>query len=223
MKIASFQKNSFIDYPGKIASVIFLGECNLRCYYCHNHQLIDSINELDFPLEELKNQVGFIDGVVITGGEPTLHPSLFYMIGEIKKLGLLVKVDTNGTNPEALEGLAKMVDYVAMDVKAPLLKYKDIVGCEVQDEVERSLRYLIKQDKVDYQFRITLAPVLCEEDIYEIARLINGAKCVQLQQFVPNEFSNSHKMVLLPYSKKDAERFAAILKKSVKDVVLRGF
>ena len=129
IKVAAFQKNSFIDYPGKIASVIFLGGCNFRCHYCHNSQLMAAeSNKIDFDkvLKELKEQVGFIDGVVITGGEPTLHPHLKMIVSEIKKLGFLVKLDTNGTNSKILGELD--IDFIAMDIKGPLDRYSDIVG-----------------------------------------------------------------------------------------------
>jgi pyruvate formate lyase activating enzyme len=222
IKIAGFQKNSFIDYPGKIASVIFLGGCNFACHYCHNSDLLTAeSNTIDFAevLEEIKQQIGFIDGVVITGGEPTLHPHLNDIIREIKKLGLLVKLDTNGTNPKILQDID--VDYVAMDIKASLNRYKDIVGVNA-DEIQKSIDFL-KLGKTDYMFRLTLSPLLNEDDIKQIGELVDGAKCFQLQQFVPNDFSNSHSVVHLPHSSETAKKFERILAKHCEKVVMRGF
>ena len=142
IKIAGFQKNSFIDFPGKVAAIIFLGGCNFVCYYCHNSEILNGkSNSIAFStmLSELQEQVGFLDGVVISGGEPTLHPHLGEIIRQIKEIGFLVKLDTNGTNSAMLMDLVNsgMVDYVAMDVKAPLDKYPDIVGVNVDvDEVQ---------------------------------------------------------------------------------------
>ena len=227
MNVAGFQTNSFIDYPAKIASVVFLGGCNFRCYYCHNFSLLaHTSNSMPFDdvLARLREQIGFIDAVVFSGGEPATHPNLVDMIRAVKSMGLLVKLDTNGTDANLLEGLVRdgLVDYVAMDVKAPLHKYNDIVECNA-DGVKESIDFLIRQKKVDYMFRTTLAPTLTEDDLHEMAKLISGAKTFQLQQFVPNDFSNSHKIVHLPYSSKDADRFAEIFKPYVREVILRGF
>ena len=245
--VAGFQTNSFVDWPEKIASVVFLGGCNFRCYYCHNHNILSTTsNAIPFSdvLGQIKEQIGFVDGVVITGGEPTLHPHLREIITTLRKLGLPVKLDTNGTDSDLLKELVekKLVDYVAMDVKAPLARYPEIVGApppnEIPpfvkgvsqrdggfslDEIQESIEYLKKQKKVDYMFRTTLAPVLTEEDIAELGKLIKGAKCFQLQQFVPNEFSNAAKTVLLPYSITQAQRFEQELSKHVEKVLLRGF
>ena len=249
--IAGFQKNSFIDYPGKIASVIFLGGCNFACHYCHNSDLLtDKSNTINFNkiLLELKEQIGFIDGVVITGGEPTLHPHLKTIIKEIKSLGLLVKLDTNGTNSKILSELG--VDYIAMDIKAPLERYKDIVGSvaiassampprkdvpsvslrggqsptkqSLLEEIKASIDFL-KRGTIDYMFRLTLSPFLDESDIKQVGKLIDGAKCFQLQQFVPNDFSNSHATVHLPHSAQTAKKFELLLSKHCEKVVMRGF
>ena len=229
INVAGFQKNSFIDYPGKIASVVFLGGCNFVCCYCHNYDILcyDS-NTIDFDgiLRELKEQVGFIDAVVISGGEPTIHPYLKEIIGAIKKLGFLVKLDTNGTNSSVMKDLAEsgMVDYIAMDVKAPLDRYKEITGTIVDTgEIKKSIEYLKSQRKVEYIFRTTLCPTLTQMDIREIGSLIKGAKVFQLQQFVPNDFSKKRKIVHLPYSAADAKKFELELLKYCGKVILRGF
>jgi len=222
IKVAGFQKNSFIDYPSKIASVIFLGGCNFACHYCHNSDLISAdSNTIDFAevLKEIKEQVGFVDGVVITGGEPTLHPHLKTIIKEIKNLGLLVKLDTNGTNSEILKDLD--VDFIAMDIKAPLEKYQLITARDA-GEIQKSIDFL-KNGTVDYMFRLTLSPLLTEDNIKQIGKLIDGAKCLQIQQFVPNDFSNSHSTVHLPHGTETAKKFEQILTKHCEKVVMRGF
>jgi pyruvate formate lyase activating enzyme len=224
IKIAGFQKNSFVDYPGKIAAVIFLGGCNFACHYCHNNKILSGeSNTLDFDdvLQELKNQTGFIDGAVISGGEPTLHPHLRDIIRAVKNLGLLVKLDTNGTNSRILKELD--VDFIAMDIKAPLEKYKTVVCAKVDtQEIQKSIDFL-KHGTVDYMFRTTLSPYLDESDILKIGELVKGAKCFHLQQFVPNEFSNSQSIVLWQHSKESAKKFEKLLSKYCTKVALRGF
>lgn len=229
--IAGFVSSSFVDWPGKIASVIFLGGCNFACHYCHNHHIMNESSntvEFDEALEQIKERKGFIDGVVISGGEPTLHKDLETIIKTIKQLGLPVKLDTNGTNSALLQSLSErgLVDFVAMDFKAPLARYKDIVRIDNEEmikEVERSIEYLKSQNKIEYMYRLTLSPLLGDEDIKEMAKQIDGAKCLQLQQFVPNSFSNSAKVVCLPHTKETAERYALLFAKYVNSVVLKGF
>jgi len=182
--------------------------------------------EFSEALEKLKTQIDFIDGVVFTGGEPTLHPDLVEMIKAVKELGFLVKLDTNGTDSNLLTGLVGdgLVDYVAMDMKAPLARYQEIVCSNADiEQVQKSISFLIGQKKIDYMFRTTLAPALSEDDMRDMAQSIKGAKIFQLQQFVPNDFSNSHKVVRLPYTTKDAKRFVEIFKPNVGEVILRGF
>ncbi|MCL2846318.1 MAG: anaerobic ribonucleoside-triphosphate reductase activating protein [Firmicutes bacterium] len=229
MKIAGFQKNSFIDFPGKIASVIFLGGCNMRCYYCHNYNILcSSSNTHDFAniLPQIRDQLGFIDAVVVSGGEPTLYPHLEQLIREIKGMGLLVKLDTNGTNPRLMKKLVGegLVDYVAMDIKAGPTKYDQITMVKnPMDKIRESIQFLIGQDNVNYMFRTTLAPILGADDMAEIAELIRGAKTYQIQQFVPNEFSNDQSVIMFPHTLAMAQGFADIIGESVGEVLLRGF
>ena len=190
MKIAGFQKNSFIDYPGKMAAVIFTPGCNLNCYYCHNRSLIqgDSVKRLYHPdvvLDFLEKRSGFLEGVVITGGEPTLQKGLEDFIRAIRGLGYAIKLDTNGTNPDILKNLIGkgLLDYVAMDIKAPENRYEEICGTEIiWKDIERSIQILLKGD-IEYEFRTTLAPDLMEEDVLEMAKLIQGARLYALQQY----------------------------------------
>ena len=177
-------------------------------------------------LPQIKDQIGFVDGVVITGGEPTLHPNLVDMIKQIKGLGLLVKLDTNGTNPKLLMELVSdgLVDFVAMDVKGSIQKYNEICGVKVDtNKIQESIQFLIGQSGLDYMFRTTLYPIICEDDFHDIAKLLNGAKTFQLQQFIPNDFSKSQKIVHIPYRPDQIDKFVQIIKPHVNEVLLRGF
>jgi len=190
MKIAGLQKNSFIDYRGKIAAVIFTPGCNMNCYYCHNRSIIcgagcRSNYKVEEVLDMLSRRRKFLDGVVISGGEPTLQPDLDQFIDKIKAMGYKVKLDTNGTNPLIVERLVNSgrVDYVAMDIKAPFERYEKICGVKINlRDIERSLAFLM-EGRVGYEFRTTVVPDLKEEDILAIAERIKGARLYILQQF----------------------------------------
>jgi len=195
MKIGGLQKLSLIDYPEKISAVIFTQGCNFRCPYCHNPQLVGV--KLHQPcLEEkdifrfLENRRGRLDAVVITGGEPSLQEDLIPFIMDIRKLGFAVKLDTNGSRPRVLERLLRdgLVDFIAMDVKAPLEKYPDVVRAPLdKDDLRESIRLVIGA-KIPHEFRTTAAASLLRpEDILTIAREIDGAKRYALQRFQPGE------------------------------------
>lgn len=197
MNIIGFVKNSFVDYPGKIASVIFTPGCNMNCWYCHNQSIIHE-NKNEYNKEKilnfLKERKGFIDGVVVSGGEPTLQPDLKSFITELKSMGFLVKLDTNGTNFETLKNLVQenLLDYVAMDIKAPLEKYSDITPINETDlcNVKKSIEFL-KTNKVPYEFRTTFAPNLSVEDIKEIISYIGCVECYSLQCYqTPEHIKN---------------------------------
>ena len=144
MKIGGFMKQSFVDFPATIAAVIFTSGCNLNCWYCHNRQLIDGTQE-EYTLEEilafLESRKGFIDGVVISGGEPTLQPDLLDVILELKARGFKVKLDTNGTNPQVLRQVLPHLDYVAMDVKNSLKIITKRWGVLMQMQSKKALIY----------------------------------------------------------------------------------
>lgn len=195
MKIGGLQKLSLIDYPEKISAVIFTQGCNFRCPYCHNPQLVGV--KLHQPcLEEkdifrfLENRRGRLDAVVITGGEPALQDDLIPFIMDIRRLGFAVKLDTNGSRPRVLERLLRdgLVDFIAMDVKAPLEKYPDVVRAPLdKDDLRESIRLVIGA-KIPHEFRTTAAASLLRpEDILTIAREIDGAKRYALQRFQPGE------------------------------------
>ena len=204
MKIANYIKNSLIDYPGHIASVVFTAGCNWNCWYCLNRSLIDrdiqsQTNEQEF-FDFLESRKGWLDGIVICGGEPTLHKDLIEFIKKIKEYGYDVKLDTNGTSPSMLKTLVeeKLIDYVAMDIKAPFSKYNQIVQLKNEKDVQienvkKSINYLLS-NKIPYEFRTTVSPDLSIDDVVEISKEIRGASKYYLQPYKkPTEESPSPK------------------------------
>ena len=193
MKIGGLQRVSLIDYPGLISAVVFLQGCNFKCPYCHNPELVDPIlfrtciKENDI-LDFLDTRKGKLDAVSITGGEPTIQDKLPAFIKQIRKMGFAVKMDTNGSQPKVIKNLLtdKLLDFIAMDIKAPLEKYKDIVKAPVNSGSIKESIGLILKAKIPYEFRTTIVESqLGEKDILQIARLISGAECYVLQKFVP--------------------------------------
>ena len=210
MKIGGLQRFSLLDYPGKISAIIFTQGCNFRCQFCYNPMLVEpqgaagklqitssgysgeEIKKGDSEIGEealfdfLKKRAGKLDAVVVTGGEPTIHADLPEFVAKIKKIGFDVKLDSNGTNPEMLKKLvkSKLIDYIAMDVKAPPEKYHLVAGAEpcLQDVLE-SIK-IIKESGLPYEFRTTLVPGLADmEDIKAMGEMIRGGKRWFLQQF----------------------------------------
>jgi len=190
MKIVGFQKVSMVDYPGKIASVVFTPGCNMNCYYCHNRIILGAdADRTETDPEEILGYLlrrrGLLDGLVVTGGEPTLQRDLRYFIRDVKELGYPVKLDTNGTNPVQLRALVEdgLVDYVAMDLKAPRQRYEEICGATVDlDAIEESIRFLM-EGKIPYEFRTTFSPELTKRDVVSMAGEIRGARRLVLQQY----------------------------------------
>jgi pyruvate formate lyase activating enzyme len=198
MLIKGFQKLSMIDYPGKASSVIFLFGCNFRCPFCHNPELLDEKKALEVKtyeekevLEYLDENVGFLDGVVITGGEPTIWPELPELIKKIYEFGLKVKLDTNGTNPEILQLLLdkKLVDFVAMDIKSCFENYEKITNSKVDlEKIKKSIEIVKKFP--DYEFRLTVAPGITKDDIIKLGdyfKKVGANKVFVLQQFRPDK------------------------------------
>lgn len=192
MQINGFQKLTLLDFPGKVACIVFTPGCNFRCPFCHNASLVTHIDgeriEEEEILSYLKKRQGLLDGVVVTGGEPTLQGDLADFLGKVKALGYAVKLDTNGTSPERLKTLVEkgLVDYVAMDIKNTAAKYPVTAGCgsAVLGKVEESIDFLLA-DTVDYEFRTTVTAELhTPQDIGDIAKRIKGAKRYFLQNFI---------------------------------------
>jgi pyruvate formate lyase activating enzyme len=203
MNIAGFVKTSFVDYPGKISSVVFTQGCNLRCSYCHNFSLIDendasTIIQPEEVFEFLSKRKGMIDAVVVTGGEPTLQKNLHVFIKELKAMSFLVKLDTNGTNPDSLRTLIEdeLLDFIAMDLKAPLSKYEQVTGtsCLELASVLESVE-MIKSCGLAYEFRTTLCSELEADDIpsiildFEIASnyVVQSCRSTELKKVYRNK------------------------------------
>ncbi len=210
IKIKGFLETSFVDWSGKVVSVLFLPGCNFRCPFCHNHSLVlNPEGYEDIPLEYILNRLDemreWVDGVCITGGEPTIHPHLPALIKEIKSLGLLIKLDTNGSRPQVLRYLIEegLVDFVAMDVKAPLdeVSYAKACGVPVDvGKIKESITFL-KSGKVGYQFRTTVVPALHrEEDLLQLARQLRGSSSLTLQNFNPQDPLDEGLKGTSPYS-----------------------
>jgi pyruvate formate lyase activating enzyme len=226
LKIAGLVKNSLIDYPEKIAAVIFTQGCNFRCGFCHNPDLLEMKNEglLEEAkvIEFLKNRKNILDGVVITGGEPTLQPDLVDFIKKIKENGYAVKLDTNGSNPAIIKKLIdnKLIDYVAMDLKGPFDKYPVICGYLNKNIIQESIEMLMN-NKIEYEFRSTILPYFHNlNDIREMAKMISGAEKFTLQSFRPGNTWDKKLKKEKSFSKEQLEEFEAIFKKQVKKVRL---
>ena len=192
MKIGAFQRFSLNEYPGKISAIIFTQGCNFRCPYCHNPELVKKeLFQESIPEKEifsfLNKRQNKLDAVSITGGEPTLHPDLPEFISKIKSMGFLVKLDTNGTYPQMLKNLIhhNLIDYIAMDIKAPLEKYDNVTKVNVDIEAISWSIDLIKNSQIEYEFRSTLTEkLLSNEEVINIGKLLGNAKRYYLQNFV---------------------------------------
>lgn len=229
MKIGGFQKFSLIDYPGKISAIIFTQGCNFRCPYCHNPELVDPQNFSDLIPEKeifdfLKKRLGKLDAVCITGGEPTLHRDLPEFIKKIKSLGFLIKLDTNGTNPEMLHQIIskRLVDYLAMDIKAPLAKYSVITGTLVNEyHIARSIG-MIENSNIEYEFRSTLVKhLLSNEDVLNMGILLGSAKRYYLQKFVPGKTLDAELNPLSGFSQESLNLLVSKMQNSFTEFVVR--
>ncbi len=224
MYIGGYVKNSFVDYPGKIACSIFTVGCNMRCWYCHNSHILEKTKLLSNEeeiLEFLESHKSFLDGVVVSGGEPTLQPDLLEFLSKLKSMGYCVKLDTNGTNFRVLKKAIdnKLVDYVAMDIKAPLDKYKNITKTDNDMESVENCIELLLENKVDYEFRTTFSPDLSLDDIEEICKRIKGAKTYSIQKYNTVEYN---KFNMMPRDKQDHFKAGEIAKKYVEKVNVKG-
>lgn len=196
MKIGGLQKVSLIDYPEKIAAIIFTMGCNFRCPYCHNPELVDETGTLldtEAVYAFLERRKNILDAVTITGGEPTLQNDLLPFIQKIKGMGYLVKLDTNGTHPGVIETLTRehLIDYIAMDIKGPLSAYEKTTARPVNTNAIRGSIALLMEGTVPYEFRTTIVKsLLTPEDLREIGGDIQGARLYHLQKFVPSKILN---------------------------------
>lgn len=233
MEIKGVVDVSLVDWDGKVSSVFFLPSCNFRCPFCQNSALVlHPETEETIPFERvegyLKKQKGWIDGVCITGGEPTLHSDLLNLCSKLKKMGFLAKLDTNGTSPKIVKELIekRLVDYIALDIKAPLTveKYSKATGINAEkllSKVKETIRILLKSG-IDYEFRTTIVPTLHEkEDIEEICRSIEGCKKYVIQNFRGENTIDPEFSKLKPFSEKEMRMFLNIAKKFLPNTKLR--
>ncbi len=226
MLIGGFQKCSLIDYPGKISAIIFTLGCNFRCSYCHNPELVyPELFNKPIPEEEvfsfLDKRIGKLDAVTITGGEPTLQTDLLDYTLRIKKLGFLIKLDSNGSNPDILQDVlgSKTIDYIAMDVKAPLEKYGEVTGSGIESEKIKNSIELTMNSNTAYEFRVTVTKSeLDEGDILKIGKLIEGAKLCVLQKYVA---PGKNIPELETYSDGEFSKFQDIMGGFVKKCIIR--
>lgn len=230
MNIGGLQKTSLTDYPGQISAIVFTQGCNLRCPYCYNHNLNAMENDegnisekevLDF----LEKRKGKLDAVVVTGGEPTLQESLKDFLTRVKEKGYAVKLDTNGTHPEKIEELYKggLLDYIALDLKAPWEKYEKVVGVKIDTEKLRQTYNYVLNENIPHEFRTTLVPsLLSKEDISRMGEVIQGAQAWYLQRFMSEEdmIDNSLKHSS-PYTHKEMAEMAEIGKQYVSECEYR--
>ena len=224
--IGGLQKTSLLDFPKKIAAIVFTQGCNFRCGYCHNAELLDfsadaKVKEDEF-FDFLKTRKGKLDGVVITGGEPTVQSGLKDFVLKIKDLGFEVKLDTNGTNPKVLNELNGLIDYIAMDIKAPFSKYEMITGVRVNiGNIKESIDFIMSSD-IDYEFRTTVVKSQLEfGDFEEIGKQIKGAKKYYLQKFVPSKIFDKKLIDETTYSDEEFKLICDNLKKYVEFVDFR--
>ncbi len=227
MKIGGLQHCSFIDYPGKISAIVFTIGCNFHCPYCHNPELVDE-TALEIPEEKifafLTRRRNILDAVTITGGEPTLHKDITRFIKKIKNMGFLVKLDTNGTKPKIIEGLLKksLIDYIAMDIKAPLETYSATVARPVDIENIKKSISILKKNIVPYEFRTTVVKsLLSRDDIQSIGETIAGARLHYLQKFVSKKTLNPGFVRKTTYSDAEFEEMRTLMNRYVDDCYVR--
>jgi pyruvate formate lyase activating enzyme len=230
MEIKGFQKITLVDYPGKVGCTIFLGGCDFRCGFCHNRDLVlnynlmPSIPEKDI-IDYLQEKREWIEGVVVSGGEPLLHKDLGGFLSKIKEMGYNIKIDTNGTNPDFLQRLINMglLDFIAMDVKNSLDRYDETTG--VRDEPEKIRRSIniIKESGVEHEFRTTVVRGLhTGGEMKRIGLLIKGSRFA-IQNFRPSkELLNAKFFDVKPFDAEELESFKKILEKYAPAVEVRA-
>ena len=224
MKFCGFQKTSLVDFPDRVASVLFTPGCNLRCPYCHNWRIVlepkpPFLNE-ETVFRLLEGRRRFVDAVVVTGGEPTIHKELPKFLKRLKERGFAVKLDTNGFNSQVLEECLAFVDYVALDVKTSLEKYH-LLGAKDTTELLRTIEVL-KTGKVEYEFRTTMVPdFVGKEDLSKLLEIVKGARIFAFQQFIPGDTLDGGFVDVAPYSSEVIAGFAETFRGCVGNVLLR--
>ena len=224
MKFSGIQKTSLTDFPGRISSVLFTPGCNMRCPFCHNWRIVVDpqppfLNE-ETALKILEERKKYVDAVVVTGGEPTIHKELPKFLKKLKDRGFAVKLDTNGLDSHMVEECLPNVDYVALDVKTSLEKY-ELLGARDTAELVRTME-ILKMGKVDYEFRTTVVPGFFESaDVFAISDLVKGARAWALQQFVPGDTLDKNLNSLKPYTSETMSKYAEAIRNYAEEIVLR--
>jgi len=229
MIIGGFQRFSLIDYPDKICAIVFTQGCNFRCPYCHNPELVDP-KKFGIELKEaeilsfLDRRKGKLDAVTVTGGEPLLQSDLSTFLSEVKRLGYLVKLDTNGSFPIRLKKIIelKSVDYIAMDIKTSLDKYHQVIKRKIDTrKILDSIR-LIMDSGLDYEFRTTVVKALFEkDDFYNIGQLITNARLYILQRFVPSKTLDATFLDMKSCTDEELDCFKEIMEGFVQRCIIR--
>ena len=230
MIIGGFQRFSLIDFPGKICAIVFTQGCNFRCPYCHNPELVDAklpavgaVSDEE-ALSFLERRKGKLDALTVTGGEPLMQPDLEDFLSRVRALGYLIKLDTNGSFPHRLEGIiqSKLVDYLAMDIKATPKKYRSVIRKDVDISKILESITLIKNSGLDHEFRATMVkPFFDKEDFLEIGRLAENCKLYALQRFVPSKTLDEEFLSKETYSDQELDDFKAILETFVQKCIVR--
>ena len=228
--IKGLQKVSLIEYPGKISAIVFLGKCNFKCHFCYNIDLVKNYKKLpDIPekkvLDFLSTRKGLLDGVAITGGEPTLYKDLPKFMKKIRDLDFLVMLETNGSDPKMLKDLIdkQLLNYIAMDIKAPLERYDEVTGVKTDKKKIQESIDIIRNSGVDYEFRTTVIPkYFKKKDALSIGKWLKGSKCYYLQQFVKEKTLNKSLEKIEPYPPEKLKEFAEIMKPFFESVKIRS-
>jgi len=224
MKFSGIQKTSLVDFPDHVASVLFAPGCNLRCPFCHNWRIVVDpkppfLNE-ELALKILEERRAFVDSVVVSGGEPTIHKDLPRFLKKLKDKGFMVKLDTNGFNPRMVEECLPFVDFVALDVKTSLDKYGRLGAADIS-EFLRTVE-MLKTGKVDHEFRATVVPGFVDaEDVTKMGEFVRGVKAFAFQQFVAGDTLDRGLNTVKPYSPERIAGFAESMKKYAENVTLR--
>ena len=224
MECGGLQKVSLIDFPDRIATVLFTSGCNLRCPFCHNWRLVlepkSSFLSEETVFQILESRKNYVDAVVVTGGEPLMHSDIPQFLKKLKEREFVIKLDTNGFFPDVLEKSLPYLDYVAMDVKTSAEKYV-LLGANYISNYLRAIE-MLKRGSVDHEFRTTVVPgFVNKEDIPKIGELIKGAKRFAFQQFVPRDTLDKAFNAVKPYSPEVVAHFADVMKKYVDEIILR--
>ncbi len=229
MRLGGLQKFSMIDYPGKVSAIVFTTGCNFRCGFCHNPELVQPDQfPASIPVEEVleffRSRRGQLEAVSITGGEPTIHADLPDFMAKVKEMGYLIKLDSQGTNPDMLEQIItdKLVDYLAMDIKGPLERYEEITNMPVNlDDIRRSIK-LLMTSSLPYEFRTTIVrEQLSSDDIVKLLEAIKGAEQYYLQKFIPTKANNPDFLKKTTYTDEEFDSLLTTARKYVKSAAVR--